>query len=374
MKRIVLLTRPALRMLEGLARYATADRGWVIEQVEPSGGGIEALCREPPDGIIAYVNHHNAEIMGRLTCPVVNHSGALAHSPFTRVCCDDAAMGRLGARHLMDRGFSQLAVLCYETFQFSIDRVAGFTAEAEAAGLTAHHLPIREPEHNARNRSQREDEAIIAWLRGFGFPLGVMCVNDEVAWRLAMLCHEAGINVPEQVAVLGIGNTAGICDLSHPRLSSVIAPWDQVGYHAAEMLDGLMRGESPKQDPARIAPLGIETRRSTDVLAIADPKIAAALRFIRERAHRGISIPEVAEAAGLPRRSLEQRFQALLQRTPLEEINRVKVQLVKDLLADPVLSLEQIASRAGYDSVRWMSRKFKEDSGQTPAAWRRRRQ
>jgi len=369
----VLLTTPAQAMLMGLARYATADKRWVFERARPSPALAEQLAEDPPDGVIAYVGPGLIAPLRELPCPVVNHSGQLAESPIPRVMVDDRAAGRLAAEHLMDRGHRRLAMVAFEAAAFSVRRLEGFREAGEAAGCVVADWNLGQvPGWDERHRDQAEDEAIGGWLGEMGFPVGVFGVNDEVAWRVSSVCEERGVDVPEQVAVLGMDNVPGFCEICHPSLSSVVSPWDQVGYEAAALLDRLMAGEPPPDTDVLVPPAGVVTRRSTDAFAVEDPKIARSLRFIRDHAHEGVSIDEVADDAGLPRRTMEKQYRRLLGRTPLEEVNRVKIELAKQLLADPALSIETVATRAGFDSLRWLNQKFREHTGLTPAKWRKR--
>ena len=119
-----------------------------------------------------------------------------------------------------------------------------------------------------------------------------------------------------------------------------------------------------------IPPLGVATRQSTDVLAINDANIVRAVRFIREHACDGINVKDVLRAVPHERRLLEGRFKKLVGRTPHEEIVRVQLNRVKELLTETDLSLEQIAERTGFAHVEYLSVVFKKKIGQPPSRFR----
>ena len=93
--------------------------------------------------------------------------------------------------------------------------------------------------------------------------------------------------------MLGVDNDPVLCELCDPPLSSVIPDARRTGYVAAELLDQWMAGTPVPAVAHRIAPLGVHTRQSTDVLAIDDKDIAATVRLIREHACEGIQVADL---------------------------------------------------------------------------------
>ena len=116
---------------------------------------------------------------------------------------------------------------------------------------------------------------------------------DNRGQQVLEACHRAELSVPEQVAVLGVDNDEVLCGLSPPPMSSVILNPRRVGRDGAALLSRMMRGETLEPVAHLIPPIGIATRQSTDILAVADPGIAAALRYIREHACEGIHVRDV---------------------------------------------------------------------------------
>jgi len=150
---------------------------------------------------------------------------------------------------------------------------------------------------------------------------------------------------PEEVAVIGANNDPIRCELSFPPLSSVVPNAFQSGYRAAETLAEMLAGRKPEIMDQRIEPLGVVTRPSTDVLAIDDKILAAALSFIRLNACRGISVDSVARHAFGSRSQLEKKFRRHLGHSPQAEIRRVQFNKIKQLLWKPISAEED--RRAG---------------------------
>jgi LacI family transcriptional regulator len=186
-------------------------------------------------------------------------------------------------------------------------------------------------------------------------------------------CRTLGVRVPEDVAVIGVDNDEMICDLTDPPLSSVEQGARQMGYRAAELLDRLMAGKKTSSLRCVIEPVGVVARRSTDILAVEDTAVAAAVRFVRERACRRIQISDVADEAGVSLSTLKSRFKAVVGRTIHAEIQRVRIERARQLIAETDLPLKQVAVRSGFQYVQYMTRLFVRYVGQTPAKYRRQR-
>jgi len=184
-------------------------------------------------------------------------------------------------------------------------------------------------------------------------------------------CRAAGVNVPDDVGVVGVDNDEVLCDLSDPPLSSVVPNTERIGFEAAALLDEMMAGKEPSIAPVLIDPKGVAARRSTEVLAIEDRHTAAAVRFVRERACDGIDVRDLLKAVPMSRSTLERRFIRIIGRSPKDEIMRVRLNRAKQLLAETNSSVEFIAEKIGFERAEYLSRIFKKKVGITPLHFRR---
>jgi LacI family transcriptional regulator len=132
-----------------------------------------------------------------------------------------------------------------------------------------------------------------------------------------------------------------------------------------------MAGDKPPERPLLFPPVGIVTRRSSDVLAVEDPAVAAAVRFIRGHGHQPIQVRDVLGVVPVGRRSLERRFRKVFKRGLWEEIRRVHLERAKNLLAGTGLPMPAVAERAGFTSAKQLSVVFHQETGLTPTAYRR---
>lgn len=345
-------------------------RPWSIYLAE-HGRGAEPpswLANWKGHGIIARIeNEAMANALRPLKVPIVDVSSARLVPELPWFETDDALFARMAAEHLTERGFKRLAYCGDPRFNWSNWRSERFELEAKRREVDCH---IYEPRREMALDDEGQTEDIARWLKSLPKPIGIWTCYDLRGQQVLDACRRLSITVPEGVAVLGVDNDDLLCELSSPPLSSIIPNTHRTGYEAAQLLDQMMAGKKVAGETILIPPLGIATRQSTDVLAVDDPKVAKAVHFIREHACEGINVQDVLKAVPHSRRLLESRFKKLIGRTPHEEITRVQLNRVVELLIQTDLPLEQIAERAGFAHVEYLSVVFKKKMGMPPSKYR----
>ena len=346
-------------------RSTTRLAGWTIRR-PPGSGAWEG------DGILARINDARmAEAVVRKRVPVVELRRALPRRDMPSIGPDDAAVAALAAGHLLACGLRQFG---FVGLARGVHPAMDLRAEHFARSLAAEGLPCARL-HLGRQRHgdfwERQCALIVAWLRKLPRPLGIMACNDDLGLLVLDACRRAGVLVPDEVAVVGVGNDECLCNLARPMLSSVDLDPQRIGYEAAEMLDRLMAGRSLVESYALVPPRSVVARASTDVLATADQGVVQAVRFIREHACGSIRVADVLKQAHMSRASLEPRLKRTLGRTIHQEIERVRIARVKELLLTTAAPLKQIAAQAGFRYPEYMMRVFRQATGQTPGRFRK---
>jgi LacI family transcriptional regulator len=220
----------------------------------------------------------------------------------------------------------------------------------------------------------KSHKSMIRWLAAelakLPKPLGVMAQFDGDANVVVQACIHAGLNVPEQIAVVGVDNDPIYSELGPVPLTSVISNRELLGYQGAALLDRLMRGGKAPTKHERVPPGGIVVRRSTDIFAINDKALAKALNYIKENLAQPISIDQIVQASGVSRRTLYAKFSRLLGRSIHTEIVRQRINLAKNLLATTDEKLESISLDSGFDSASSFGKAFRAHEGMTPSCYR----
>jgi LacI family transcriptional regulator len=360
-------------LLRGIIRYLRSHQPWsVFFELRELGASPPPWLKDwRGDGIISRpTSPVLSELLRKKKIPAVNLNDVYSDLGLPLIESDHGAIGRLAAEHLLERGFRHYAFCGFTGHAWSGKRRAGFAAALAQAGCicAVYESPWGGP--NAHPWEQEQGQ-IAAWLHSQPRPLGVLACNDMRGQHVLDACQRVNLGVPEEVAVIGVDNDLLLCELCDPPLSSVVPNAERIGYDAAALLDRLMAGEKPQRREWLIEPLGVTTRQSTDVLAIDDAHVAAAVRYIREHACQGATVKDVLAHVPLSRTILERRFRKYLGRSPQAEIRAVQVKRVKQLLAETDLRLERIAELAGYEHPEYLSVVFKRETGQTPGQYRR---
>lgn len=357
-------------LLQGIVAYVQEHRPWSIYLAEQSRGQCLPgwLNRWKGDGVIARIETPQiAATVRRLKAPAVDMSAARLIPSLPWVETDDVAIARMGAHHLLERGFRHFAFAGDSHFNWSRGREAAFVQVVREAGFDC---SVRHFSTVPFEQQELSIEYIGSWLARLPRPVGIMAAYDPLGKHVLDACRHRGIEVPDEAAVLGVDNDEVFCALAEPPLSSIMLDTHRTGYAAAALLDRMMGGEPMRGDGHLYPPLGVAARRSTDVLAMEDRNLASAVRFIREHACDGITVKDLAAVVPMSRRVLESRFAKVVGRTPHAEILRVQLSQVKTLLRESGLTLEQIAERTGFAHVEYMSAVFRKKEGMPPGRYR----
>ena len=360
-------------LLEGVIAYTKECENWSVHLTEQERGAPPPAWLQSwgGDGIIARIETDGiGRQLRKFGVPVVDLSAARHIKGVPWADTDDHAIAQLGIEHFAERGFKHVAYCGDPGFEWSKKRGEYFQQLAEQAGcLCYEHQSL--PRYDGSFHPLSEMRRLVKWLRELPRPVAIMGCYDFKAQQVLDACRQLNIAVPEEVSVLGVDNDRLICELSEPRLSSIIPDTKRTGFEAAELLSRMMSGEIvATEQPLITQPLGIQIRESTDTLAIEDENVARALQYIRRHATANIRVSDVLRNVSLSRRALEHRFKKWLGHTPHEEIQRVRMNRIKELLSETQLSVHDIASRTGFEYGEYMAAVFKRETGLTPSEFR----
>lgn len=360
-------------LVEGIGRYVEEHGPWSIYFEEHSI--FEPLPRWVKDwqgdGVIARTSRESdLKMLAAKRLPTVELL-AEPDGRFSFVTPDRAAVARMAVDHFMDRGFREFAFFCTDDSWWMRCRQEDFERALQARGYSGHTFAAaRRP---AARTGREHSQEVAEWLEGLPKPCGVFCASDLYAARLLTVCRQEGIAVPEEIAVLGVDNDSVMCSVSYPPLSSIELGSRQIGYQAAALLDRMMSSKGAKKEVISVQPETVVERQSTDTLAIEDADVAQAIRFVRQHACEGLDVGQLADAVGLSRRTLEQRFRKTIRRTPKQEIMRVQMDRAQKLLAETDMSVEMVCRRSGLGAFKYFARFFRRLTGLSPSEYRSRR-
>ncbi len=360
----------AREVLLGVFQYLRTHRPWTLITGDvgnpgwsfPPGTKLPAVLGMLSDGPFL-------KRMKRAGIPCINVSERWQNIGTARVLPDNLAAGQQAAEYFLGKKFRHFAFTGCDDFGFSKLRHQGFEEVLRAAGYDCFSLQFGSGKWPRDSMDPLPE--IGEWLETLPRPCAIFTHADDHARRVLNECRRLKINVPEEIAVLGCDNDEIECELSPTPISSVAFPLRHLGYEAASTVELLLSGSEPEQTTQRLAPSGIITRRSTDIIALHDPILARAVSFISAHASEPIDVSDVVRASGCSRRYLERRFKTLLGRTPKQEILRVRVCIAKRILSETHLQMPEVANAAGFSDSKMLSAVFARDVGMTPSDYRR---
>ena len=372
-------------LLRGIAAYARVHGPWTFYHEEQIVVNTRPawLKNWRGDGILARIESQKLldQIAG-MRIPAVDLLGLHDAPDIPSFDNDTMASARLAVDHFFERGFKHFAYCGLSGVHYSDDYRNSLV---EYLGDMGHTVDIYNPPKTQRRSKTIEqvaastveakgilhEEALGEWLKSLPKPIGLTACNDLRAHQVLNACVQWGIAVPDEVAVIGADNDEVLCELSNPPLSSVDPDAQRMGYEAAALLERLIDGEPAPKEKILIEPAGVIVRKSSDVTAIPDSAVAAALFYIREHACSGISVDDVLQEVRLSRSTLERRFTKYVGRSPKNEILRVQLRHVKQFLTETDYPLSKVARLSGFKHVENMCHFFKAKTTETPGQYRK---
>jgi len=376
---LIFLTRfeESTAMLKGIAHFEHTHHLWTAFHDDQAFSETDPrwIRSKRWHGVIS--RHTTPELVGtcaKLRIPLVDLNDTDPFPGVPKIRPDNFAIGRLGAEHFIELGFQNFGFAGFSDLGWSCERRDGFMDTVRRAGHECASFDIVYPGDTTPSWVEQQISRLAVWLKEVPKPIGLMGCIDLRAQQLINAAHAADMLVPEEVAVLGANNDPIRCELADPALSSVALNSYQSGYRAAGLLGDILAGRKVASFDQRVEPIGVVTRHSTDVLAVADRNVVSALSFIRERACSGITVEQVLRHAHASRSQMERKFRQHIGRSPQAEIRRVQIRKIRQLLLETAFPLKQIAELTGFEHMEYMCVLFKRLTGVSPGAYRARMQ
>lgn len=362
------------RIIEGIGRFAQ-EAGWHLEMRAMIEGSPPPNWRG--DGML--VNDTEVPKMGRFIRAQIEKQPTVligANHRYTHLASvqeDNLECGRLAAVHFVERGYEHFGWVSLQRGLVQEDRRNGFVAALEAAGRSCALMEW------SLERTFRADswENRRAWLgrrlSELQKPLGLFVLDDILAIETVEVCFDLGLRVPEDVAVIGVGNMELVCECARVPISSVDENITEISYRAASLLNDLMAGCTVPSKPVLVPVKGLMLRKSADCLAVAHPAVLRALAFMNNSFAKPVSVEDVAAAAGVSVRALQYAFRSELRRSPARHLMRIRLDRAMAMLTQSEAKMSSIAESCGFATVRNFHRCFVREYGKAPRSFRKKK-
>ncbi len=316
--------------------------------------GMQERLRVPKtvnvQGVIARVRSDEmASDLKAMKVPVVNVSGIkLTECVFPQVTSNMRKVAELAVEHFVEKGFLHFGYFGLKGLRYVTEQQHQFEEKVSQMGYSC--ASFRETTHRGVEPDWCHNRELLLWIKELPKPVGIFSWNASSAREILYACLDAGLRVPDEVAILSGSEDDLLCQAAPIPISAVVPATQLLGFRATEVLHNLIRGGPSQSEPILIPPIGVKTRQSTEILAVQDPALVKALNFLSQNPDKQINVDYLARQAGVSRRALERRFRDVLKRTPADEIRRVRLETARRLLAETDLPISAVADALGFES------------------------
>jgi LacI family transcriptional regulator len=360
-------------ILLGVAAYCRMHGPWQLRQQPPSyiyPGSDRVSWPEnwTAQGIIVSGPEVPRQVM-ESGVPIIGIDVRQPMANMPNIIGDAHEIADMAAAHFLERGFRNFAYCGFQGIRWAVERGDCFIKRLSEFGHSVHTFDQSGPGDEV---SWENKLPLLAdWMINLPRPLGLFACNDDCAQFVMQASRMAGVRVPEDIAVLGVDNDEMVCSLCDPPLSSLALDFTRAGYEAAALLDEMMlHRKNVHGQQILLKATHVNTRQSTDTLAVSDRAVAHAVRFIHAHARDRFQVNDVAEAVGISRRALESRFRKILGFSINHKIERVRTEQIARMLIEMDLTVSQIANLLGFTDSQHIARFFRRIKGLSPQAFR----
>lgn len=372
MPRIELIMTPTggwqADLLTGFAAEAMEHVDWQVHVAMLTGPGRPAMVPGPVDAFISSADPADlADLVAghdAVGISIYAGTGLAGNARLTAITPDWDQIADAAVDHLIRCGLRRLTFVHVGAHRWTAEVWDRLQARCQVDDIELHDLPC------PAGRANDWRKHLARQLPELVHPCGIIA-EAILAGPCTAVCAEQGIGVPEQMAILALENNALYEAMSKTPLTTIDLSGLAAGRVCAERLSRWFSDRIFDPTPVRLPPLGLSARRSTELTAIDDEALAYALAIIARNLTDPPDITDLAAQVGVSRRTLEQRFRTHLGRSPLAEINRLRMEHAKHLLQTTKERVAEIGVACGFADPGQFSRDFRRIVGLTPSQWRR---
>ncbi len=328
----------------------------------------------PIDGAIVWCEPRDIFVreLAQQGIPVINCGMEWADEPgVVRVSPHIDDVNQMIITHFQSLGLKRLVILGHGlgtrpatqgVLQAMADIAQGMGLDAVVRDIGGEKGPSADPR---RLLCYAEETHLQKLLRSLPKPSGIYCSGDYMGHLVCSVASYCGFRVPDDFAIMGGGGEV-IGELSHPPLTSVLAPMRAIGRRAVDlMVEWISTGHiAESQVIVRGADL---IERESTVGKSGRTILAAIRRYIEENAIRGISINELVERSQLSAKTFNREYWNAFGIKPIDEINQLRIAHARRLLMENKSSIGEVAQRCGFSSQAAFYNYFSRHTGMKPS-------
>ena len=363
-------------LLKGIVRYSKEVGNWSFQRMPlyyrmlyGENGVVEWAKKWQADAIIAQLTDVNIELLNDLNIPIIVQNYRDRNKAVSNLTGDYFNTGVMAAKFFLNRGYRNFAFYGFKGAIWSRERADGYSHEIEKQG---YKLAILENDNKDREEWSYNHTVLGNWLQSLPKPVALFACDDHFALQISETCNVYNINVPDDIAILGVDNDDLLCNISDPPLSSIVLDVENGGYNAGKLLHQLITKEITEPFNIVVNPLIIERRKSTEKYAVSDKNIQTILNYIEKNYANHLSVEELVKQVPLSRRVLEKKFKEETGESLYQYIQNYRIDQFTRLLITTDYSLFEAALQSGFENYKNVSRVFRKYKSLSPAEYRKR--
>ncbi len=361
------------KLMRGIMKYSKGNGPWLFYRMPSninSGNDREEQVikwakKWKADAIIGRWNETKASLLAELDIPVVLQNNRSRSNIYSNLTGDYEGTGKMAAEYFRKKFFINYAYYGVKDIIWSEERYFGF--KSEVLKEKSNFFEYKEDPNNEEDRDK-----IMTWLKTLPQKTALFCCDDAHALFITETCRMMGIDIPDDIAVLGVDDDDLLCDISDPPISSIQLEVEEGGYQACRLLHQRLLSKSEKPFNISIKPMGIKERLSTSVFNISDSHALNIIKYISDNYMNDISIADILANATLSRRSIEMKFKNATGQTIYQYLISMRIEHLAYLLITTDRSPSELAYEVGFRDLNNIFRTFKKYKGCTVSEYRRR--
>jgi len=362
------------RFLKGLIQYSKNNGSWIIYRLPDyyktmyGEDGVVKWSKEwKADGIIAQWENEDMNLLKNLNVPVFLQNYKEKDNFYSTILGDYLGTGIMAAKFFIQRRFQNFAFYGNKNFVWSQERSEGYKQEVEKNGGNYFYFETETLNSDHRSHSCLQ---LNEWLLSLPKPVALFACDDSYALQVSEACQINNIQIPNDIALLGVDNDELICNLSDPTISSIVLDAEKGGYEVGRLMQKSI--ENGKNEPFNIYinPTRFELRQSTEKYNISNEHILEVVKFLEKNFTSKISIDFLTHVVPLSRRSLEVKFKEEIKMSIYQFILNLRIEYFAHLLLTTDRSIFDLIIDSGFNDYTNAYRMFKKIKSYTPIEYR----
>ncbi|WP_293668194.1 DNA-binding transcriptional regulator [uncultured Parabacteroides sp.] len=364
-------------LLEGVVRYAREAGPWVFyrmplyyRELHGDEGVVRWAEEWGADAIIAQLTDVDLNVLNRLDIPIIVQNYKERCHGLSNLTGDYYGTGVMAAEFFIRKGYKAFAYYGFTDTVWMRERGEGFRDAVSEKGYPVYSFD--DGRQLSGGQWNFDAERVSRWLLDLPKPIALFACDDYYALQITEVCKMYNIDIPGDIAVLGVDNDNLLCNISDPALSSIELDVENGGYEVGKLLHLFIEKKITAPADVIIKPVRVVSRGSTERFAVSDKYIGQVLAYIEDNYCNSLSVDDLIRIIPYSRRVLEKKFKSETGMSVYQYIQQQRIEKFAALLITTDLPLAEAAADAGFPDYKNVSRIFVKMKEMTPLQYRKR--